>query len=84
VLRGSEGCAECARLWEEYARTTAEFFRLDDRGKRAALLRDLEAMARLLIECEAAAKARANARTAYNAHRTVIHRFHAIGETDVE
>ena len=76
----NQDCADCARLWEEYARATAKFFRLDDRGKRAALAHDVEAIARLLIDCEAAAKARGQAREAYNEHRTAIHHYSPIGD----
>jgi hypothetical protein len=74
-------CTECARLWEEYAKATAEFFRVDDRSKRAALMRDVEAMARLLIECETAANARADARALFQKHRTTSHRYDSSGET---
>ena len=62
------GCEECSRLWREFAAATTEHIRLENKLQLAALQCDLDGIAILTPQVEAAAEKRQSLREGIRWH----------------
>jgi hypothetical protein len=66
----SRDCQECQRLWREYAAATTAHISAENKLRRAAVGRDIDAIAALTPHEEVASQKRAAAREAIRQHET--------------
>jgi hypothetical protein len=67
------GCEECRDLWRVYGLATTAHIRLQSKLRIAALEDDLDEIAALTPQLEAAEKARADQREAIRRHEQTAH-----------